>query len=338
MFKSKSVIFTALVGIALCFTFLGFCGCGEEEKDDLNVGYDVYIPNMSDSSLTKVPAKDSLEQVNLELSRNPRQIALKPGSKTMYILFDGTNQIGLYNIEKDEVEDTFNFEVGTSKSENYRIIFTPDAEKAFISTSYGPSAVSALRTSDKSFIDGVNVGSTTVDRMYLAETGDRLFATDPAETKIYSINTSSYDLVEEIIVPESFSYALFDPDKSQFYMAEEGTGATVKLYDMSSNTFIERAKNVTDEITKMIVSDDGKKLYVLGSSELVIMDLSDFTINETIVLQHRNPTDMVFLPDNKYILMPSGASDLLMLLNPKDYTLKETIDCGQNPGEIVVID
>lgn len=324
------------------FFILGFitlfvAGCDMADEKKLNLGYKIYIPNMSDSTITVMPKKESDKTTLIDLDKNPIFISQKPDSNKLYCLLEGTNQITVVDTSDDTVDETFRFEVGSSGvQENLRIKFTSNGKKAYLITGYQPAGIAVMDTSDNSFVTGINVDSTTIDMMYLSSTGSRLYCTDSNEQKIYSINTGSEELVETIDVPEAFSKTLFDASSSLFYMAEEGTNAGVKIYNKSKDEFTDRIDNVVSNIKLMKMSSDKKLLYVLGSEEMVTIKLSDFTIDDRISLDYRDPVDFRFLPDNSYIVVPSGVSDLMMIMKTNDYTTEDTIKTGNNPGEMVI--
>ncbi|MCD4785617.1 MAG: hypothetical protein K8T10_17480 [Candidatus Eremiobacteraeota bacterium] len=332
-----SVIVIIFLIIAIGAGLLFISGCTGEELKKFNLGYKVYIPNLSGKSITVIPEKESDEPFFIDMSVNPVFIKHLPGSDYIYILLDGTNDIAILDTKEDVITDKFRFEVGVTSSTNNRIKFNSDGTRGYVTTSYQASGVAVLDTSDNSFVDGINVNSTTVDRMFFSSSENRLFATDPDKKKIYSLDTNSNELVEEIDVPESYSIAYFDKNNSQFFMAETGPKATVKLFDMTDNTFVKRAENVVDDVKRLMPSSDGTKLYVLGSSEMAIITLSDFTVDEVISLDYRDPVDFRFLPDKSFILIPSGAANLTMIMNPGDYSTEETIETESDPGEMVII-
>jgi len=332
---SVLIIGILIVAINICLFLI--TGCDGEETKDLDLGYKVYIPNLSGKSITVIPKKDSDEPHCVDMTVNPVFIKHLPGSDYIYVLLEGTNDIAILDTSDDTITDKFKFEVGTTSSTNNRIKFNSDGTRGYVTTSYQPSGIAVLDPSDNSFVDGINVYSTSVDRMFFSSSGNRLFATDPGEQKIYSIDTNSYELVEEIDVPESYSVAYFDKNSSQFFMAESGSNATVKLFDMTDNTFVERAENVVDDVKVLMPSSDRTKLYVLGSSEMAIIMLSDFTIDEVISLDYRDPVDFRFLPDKSFILIPSSSANLTMLMNPDDYTTEDTIETENDPGEMVIL-
>lgn len=333
----SGILIVSLLIIAIGSSLMLLPGCNGEETKKFNLGYKVFIPNLSGKSITVIPKKESDEPYFVDMTVNPVFIKQLPGSNYIYILLDGTNDIALLNTEDDTITDKFRFEVGTTSSTNNRIKFNSGGTRGYVTTSYQPSGIAVLDPSDNSFVDGINVNSTTVDRMFFSSSENRLFATDPDRKKIYSIDTNSNELVEEIDVPESYSIAYFDKNNSQFFMAESGSNATVKIFDITDNTYVERAENVVDDVKRLMPSSDGTKLYVLGSSEMAIIKLSDFTVDEVISLDYRDPVDFRFLPDKSFILIPSGAANLTMIMNPDDYTTEDTIETENDPGEMVIL-
>ena len=164
---------------------------------------------------------------------------------------------------------------------NERIKFTDDGKKAYVITSYQPSGIAVLDPSDNSFVEGVNLGSVTIDRMFFSSTGNRLYCTDSTLQKIYSINTNTEELVETINVPEEFDKAYYDSDKSQFYMSESGTDGAIKVYDVSDDEIVERIDNVADNITFLRLSPDKKKTLCVGNGRA--------GNSRTFRLHHRRP-------------------------------------------------
>ena len=169
------------------------------DEKKLNLGYKIYIPNMSDSTITVIPKKESDSTTLIDLKKNPIFISQKPDSDKLYCLLEGTNQITIVDMTDDTIDETFRFEVGSSVvQDNLRIKFTSNGKKAYLITGYQPSGIAVMDTSDNSFITGINVNSSTIDMMYFSSTGSRLYCTDSNEQKIYSINTNSEELVETI--------------------------------------------------------------------------------------------------------------------------------------------
>ncbi|MCE1245893.1 MAG: WD40 repeat domain-containing protein [Firmicutes bacterium] len=341
IFKSKrpkflSLCLAGLFLFCLSMTVFNLSGCGDSKKDELNLGYKVYIPNLSEQTITVLPKEKSDESYIIDLDHTPLFIQKLPGSKKIYVLQESTNEIALIDTDSDTVEDTFTFEVGSSSSQiNYRLKFLPDGSKGFITTSYSPAGVACIDPSDNSFAGGCNVYSTTIDNMFFNTTGNRLYAMDSTNQKIHNINTQTMVSVDTIKVPEEFSVSLFNADKNIFYMAESGTDGAVKIYDLEADEFTDRIEAVTSNIVKFLLSEDGSLLYVLGSNQIVTIKLSDFTIDDTIDLDYKEPSDLRFLSDSGYFLAPSKASSMVMVLKG-DLSTEDSLATGSGPGEMVV--
>lgn len=327
-----------LFTLALAFSLaIWITGCsGEKEEDEINFGYKVYVPNLSDASISIFPKEESDEPEVIKLEKNPVFIAQAPGQQKLYALMSGTNRITIVETEEDTIDEVFEFEVGTTSiQENYRMIFLSDGSKAFVTTSYEPSGIAVMDGSDHSFIEGIDINSTTAYEMFFGSSENRLYVTDPSRGRIYSIDTASNDLVEDITVPEAFEEAYFNSDDSTFFLAESGTDADLMIYDLTTDEITNRIENITDNIVKLLPSSDGKTLYVVGASEFVTVNLPDFTIEDRIEFTNRGVTDFQYLPNNKYFLVNSASSDLMMVLKPNFDSL-DTIDTGRDPGEMVI--
>lgn len=316
-----------------------FTGCGSLESDEFNLGFKIYVPNLADNTITVIPKEKSKESDIIDLDKNPQFLARVPSEDTVFCLLSGANEILEINSSSDEKGDIFLFEIGSPQPQsNFRVLFNSSGQKAYFLTSYTPAALAVMKVSDRSFERGFDFGSTSIENLYFNSDGSRLYCPDPSVGKIYVINALTDDRLTDINVPESFSLAVYDPSTDRFFLAESGTLANIKIYDPATDTFTQRYEEVTDNIVKMTKSDDGSRLYVLGSDELVIINLDNDVIDERITLEYRSPSDFVILPDNKYIVIPSTSSDLLMFLDPGDYTTEEIIDTGSSPGEILVIE
>jgi hypothetical protein len=331
-----SLCLTGLFLFCIAAVAINITGCGNSKKKELNLGYKVYVPNLSDATITVMPEEKSDETYLIDLERNPVFIQKRPGSKYIYVLEESTNEIALLDTGSDTITDTFKFDVGSSSSQiNYRIKFLPDGSKGFVTTSYSAAGIASLDPSDNTFAGGVNVSSTTIDNMFFNSTGTRLYGMDSSNRKIHSVNTNNMDYVEAITVPEEFSVTLFNADAGIFYMAEDGENSPVKIYNLADDEFTDRIDDVTDNIVKFMMSEDGTKIYVLGSHEIVTILLKDFTIDDTIALDYREPTDLRFLSDSGYFLAPSAASSIVMVMD-SDLSTDDTIATGTGPGEMVV--
>jgi len=337
--NGKNLVSLCLTGLFLFCIATGVffvSGCGDSKKKELNLGYKIFIPNLNESTITVIPAEESDEPYLIDLDYNPLFIQRLPDSKKIYVLQESTNEIAIIDKDTDTIIDTFRFEVGSSSDQtNYRLKFLPDGSRGFITTSYYASGIACLDPSDNSFIEGINVNSTTIDNMFFNSTGNRLYAMDSSSQKIHSVNTNTMELVEDIFVPEQFSVTLYNADKSIFYMAESGDNAAVKIYNLANDEFTDRIDDVADNIVKFMLSEDGKLLYVVGSDQIVTINTSDFTIEDTIDLDYREPSDFRYLSDSNYFIAPSTASSMLMILD-SDLSTDETIAIGSSPGEMVV--
>jgi len=304
---------------------------------DINLGYKVYVPNLSENSITVIPAKKSGDTKTISLDKAPQFIGQVPGTKTVYTLLSGGNEITTINSENDTVNDTFRFEVGASAPQvNYRCLFTSDGSKAYFATSHQPAGVAVMKVADHTLIKGINVNSTSVRQFIFSAAMDKINCIDPDMGQIYIISVSSDGLLSTIKVPESFVYAELNTDSGNYFMAESGSSAAVKEFNPNTQEFVRRINDVTDSIVKLVLSEDKTKLYVLGSNELVIIDLTDDSIEDRINLDYSSPTDFQFLPDGKKLLIPSADSDLIMILDPYDYSTDDVIDTGDGPGEMII--
>jgi len=322
---------------AVLLTLVLLNSCSSFEGSDIDLGYKIYVPNLSDETITVIPAEESSNTTVIDLNSSPQFLARVPNEDVVFALLAGTNQITLINLEDDTVDETITFEAGTTDQVNYRVAFTQDGKKAYFSTSAESAGVAVMKVSDRTFQEAIDVDSTTVNLFFFTPDGSQLYCTDPTLGKIYRINTTSDELVETIDVPESFSVSVFDTSTGRFFMTESGNEAGVKEFDPSSETFVTRIENVVDNVVKLYLLQDENKLYVLGSTELAVLDLEDDTIDEVIALEYSSPTDFKFLPDREYILIPSSSADLVMLLNPDNYNTEDVIDTSSSPGELLII-
>lgn len=335
--RHRSLINCGLAAFGLFFLLL-FSGCSSIKTDKVDVGYKLYIPNLSDATITVVPKKDSEKTELIDLEYSPQYLAKLSGNNTVYALLSGTNEISTIDSSDDTLTDTFVFQVGAPEAQtNKKMMFDSTGQKAYILTSYEPAGLAVMKVSDNSFIRGFDFDSTSIDNYFLNADGTRLYCTDPSLGRIYVVNTSTDERLTDIEVPESFSTAQYDPSSGTFFMAETGSQANVKIFDPVSGTFTQVIESVTSNIVRMTKSSDGKVLYVLGSDELAIVNLEDYTVDETVTLDYRSPSDFQFLPDKSFIMIPSSSSDLLMLLDPTKYTTEYVIDTGAGPGEVLVI-
>jgi DNA-binding beta-propeller fold protein YncE len=313
------------------------CGAGKNEVSDL--GFKVYVPNPADGTITVVPATQSQDTTIITLDGNPQYIALVPGSSTVFALLSGGNQIDLIDSSTDEVSQVVTFDIGTGTAQiNNRLIFSNNGQKAYVSSNSEQAGVAVMKVSDLTLQTPINVQSTSVDLFFFSSDGTQLYCTDSTLGKIYAINAVSDDLIETLIVPESFSTALYNPATGHFFMAESGTQATVKEFDPATLTFVNRIDKTVDNIVKLVFSPDGTKLFAVGSDQVAEINLADFTIATTFALDFRSPTDFQFLPDSSLILVPSSSASLIMLLDPTEFNTKDTIDTVTAPGEIIIFD
>lgn len=327
----------AIAVLAGLFLFLG-CSCSIAKTKKIDLGYKIYIPNLSEASITVIQAKESEKPEYIDLDGSPRFLARVPGTDTVFALLSGGNTITKVNSSDDTVDEDFVFEVGApDPQENRRMLFNTSGQKAYVLTSYEQAAVAVMKMSDLSFDRGFNLGSTSIDYMYFSSDGSRLLCTDPGLGKIYVINTATDERLADIVVPESFTLAQYDPSNGHFYMTDGGSQSGIKEYDPISNTFVNRLDNVASNIVRIIKSSDGKKLYALGNDNLVTIDIADNSIDETIDLDYSSPSDFQYLPDRSYLLIPSASSDLLMILDTVKFTTENTINTGGSPGEMIII-
>lgn len=340
--KNNKAFAAILICAQALFLFLGmavFSGCSEEEEEEkLNFENKVYIPNLTDRSITILPARKSDEPDTLTLERNPRFIAQVPGQDRLFALLDGTNDIAVIDTKEDSVDDYITFDVQSPvPQENLRILFNSNGSRAYVVTSYSQALIAVMNPSDLSFEEGIMLESTGIDELYLSTGENRLYAIDSSRKRIFTINTQTNDLIEELIVPESFGVTCFNPNTNLLYMAEEGSRAAVKVYDISSGEFTQRVENTVDNAVKLMLNTDKTKLYAIGSQQMSVIGLSSFIVDETITFEHRGVSDFQLLPNGKFFLAASTFSDLIMVLKP-DLSSKDTINTGRDPGEFVIID
>lgn len=333
-FCSHFLLFSVVIFI------LFLVGCGSTKSSLTDIGNKVYVPNKTDNTITVVPATESETTDIITLDKSPQFMARVPESNTVFVLLAGTNQISKIDSSTDSLDETITFEIGAPTAQvNNRVIFSPNGQKAYFSTSYDQASVAVMNVADNSFLSGINFNSSSMELFFFSNDGTTLFCTDSSKGDIYTVNTSTDDLIETIQVPESFSPAvLYNPATGNFWMAESGNQATVKEFDMTTKTFINRVEGVTNNIVKLILSPDGTKLYALGGEELVRINLSDHSVEDRVVLDYRSPVDFQFLPGADFALIPSSSADLLVKLSMSDLTTSAIIDTGQSPGEIIIFE
>lgn len=329
-------------GMLLIFVFLFFIGgCGSyfggDSDSQYNLGYKVYVPNMGDNSITVIPEEDSLNTDTIDMDNSPGFIVKVPGENRIMVLIAGGNEILEISTEDNTIVEDYVFEVGDfAQQTNYRAFFSSDGSKAYFLTSYESAGIAVMKTEDRSFIKGIDVDSTSLDEIFFSSGGDYLYCTDSSRGKIYVINTEFDELQQTIDVEESFNKSLYNPETQRFFLTYGENFSSIKQYDPATRIFSHQIENVVNNIVKMALSPDKSKLYVIGTEELAVIDLEDDTIEEIVALDYSSPSDLQFLPDGNYILVPSTNAQNLMIIKVEDLVTDEIIDVGNEPGEILI--
>ncbi|MFP4497980.1 MAG: YncE family protein [Vulcanimicrobiota bacterium] len=331
------LIISLLLIVSLAFFILG---CSAFSDEEFNLGYKLYVPNMSADTITIVPAEKSLDTEIITLENSIQQILRVPNKNEAFVLGSATNEITVIDAETDEIEEVFVFEVGASSPQtNLRMIFSPDGSKAYVATDYEPAGVAVMNVEEQNFTTGINVQSTSVNDFFFSADNSRLYAVDKAMGQIYVINIASNSLIETIEIPESFTYVVLIPTTGHFLFAADGSPGGIKEFDPATDTYVRRLDDIVDNIVRLHLTGNENQIYVLGNDELALVDNEeDFNINEINTLDYQSPTDFRFLPGNEYLLIPSSSADLIMALDPEAYTTEEIISTDSFPGEIVIFD
>ncbi len=321
--------------ILFLFIFFLLSGCSAFNGGKIDLGYKVYVSNLSSQNITVVPPKHSTDTTIIDLNDPPLFMAKVPHNDKVFVLMD-KNKIASIDSEEDTLNKIFYLEIGSDPpQDNHKMILSSDGKKAYISTSYEKCSIALMDTEKEEFTNGIDLNSSTVEDLILTNQDKTLYGIDKTQSKIYEIDTSKLTLVKTLNIPEQFNHALYIPNEG--FILDSVDNSYIQVFDPINEIYTKKIENVSNKIEMLSLDPSENKIYALTEEEIVTIDLQKETVVDRTCLEYTNPSFFCFLPNGKYLLITFPSVNILSILDGENFNSEDAIDTEENPQQIIII-
>jgi len=195
---------------------------------------------------------------------------------------------------------------------------------------------------DKMIIDDIPVG-VEPEGMGLNNDGSILVNTSETTNMAHFIDTSTLEIVENVLVDQRPRVAMFSPDSNEVWVSAE-IGGTVKVIDPNSkkvkNTISFQIPGVNAESIQPVGirhTKDGKYTFVaLGpANRIAVIDQKTKELIKYLLVGQR-VWQLAFSPDQKTLLSTNGVSNDVSFINVEKMKVEKSVKVGRFPWGVVV--
>ncbi|WLR49932.1 beta-propeller fold lactonase family protein [Bacillus tianshenii] len=299
-----------------------------------NEGTKIYTANIDVNTVSIVDAQSKKKLAEIPVGKKPKQLALSPDEKTLYVSCMMDNKVDIVSLEKEKVVDSL--ETGI---EPYGLITSQDGKKLY-TANYRSGTLSVYDLQKKKEVKTVKVGARPRTVAINAD-GSKLYVPQYLDAKINVIATENLEVTKKIKLAASPDKN--DPKKSQgipnaleqFVISPDGMKAWIPHLLTNTDTPIHfeetifPAISVVDLKEEKELVDERKELF----EEINVQDSK----NEAMIVS--NPYDVAFSPDgNKAYAVMSGSEDLVVFDLSRGGNAMQIVRRikGDNPRGIIV--
>jgi len=240
-------------------------------------GGKVYVANLNTASVSVIDTATDTITTKIELDHPPRDMALTPDGKKLYVAGDG--QVA-YVI--DTTTDTLGATVPLGDA-SFDVAIAPDGRRAYVTVAAGTIAVVDVTTDTvvENIVDLRGAAGLTIDRT--GKTAYVLRNDHPG--RIYVVELDRGTVVAEIPVDDSPITAALSPDGNWLYVVNRGSG-TLSIVDTQARREV-TALAVGAVPSSIAISRDGKFLYIAaaGSNAVYVVSTDTRTVAKKIKLE-----------------------------------------------------
>jgi YVTN family beta-propeller protein len=301
-----------------------------QEHPDLHVY--AFTANQNDNTLSVIDTSRMILLQPISLPYPPDKIAITPDKSYTFVLHSNDNAVTMISNDTLSIITVFSIDGAND------IGFSPNSQTIYIlSGELGTITVIDLET------------QAILNTISLTGSGFSSIAIDPNGQYAYIVNALAWSILivdlnlAEIVVvhPSSSDYPYLiemDPFGSFAYVFGEVSsgGSTIKIFDLSSFTFIDNAL-VSNQVDSFLSFSPDQPIAILGakkSDEIYIIDTSQHEVIGSFSID--NPGSAAFTPDGDYIYISQVEQNTVTVLSAADFTLIAVIPVGASPISIAI--
>jgi len=179
--------------------------------------------------------------------------------------------------------------------------------------------------------------------MGLSPDGKVLVNTSETTNMVHFIDTSTYEVFDNVLVDARPRFAEFTADGSKLWVSSE-IGGTVSVIDPSTRKIIKKISfaisGIRSEAIQPVgirVTKDGSKVFVaLGPANRVAVINGKTLEVEKYLLVGRRVWQLVLTPDEKHLFTTNGVSNDVSVIDVPALKVIKSISVGRFPWGVAV--
>ena len=179
--------------------------------------------------------------------------------------------------------------------------------------------------------------------MGISPDGKILVNTSETTNMAHFIDTSTYKVVDSVLVDARPRYAEFSADGKFLWVSSE-VGGTVSVIDAATRRIIKKIEfkiaGVSAEAVQPVgirLTRDGKRAFVaLGpANRVAVVNAATFEVEKYLLVGQR-VWQLAFTPDEKLLFTTNGASSDVSVIDVGNLRVIKSVGVGRYPWGVVV--
>lgn len=292
----------------------------------------VFVSNERGDSVTVFERETNKVIGTISVGKRPRGVGVSPDGKEVYVAVSMDNLIAVIDPVKLEVIRTFPcgddpeaFAVHPNGN-----IYISNEEDAIASV-YDPSTGKLL--------DTIEVGLEP-EGVAISPDGSKVAVTSESTNLLHIIGIPTHQILNNVVVGARPRSAAFSLDNTLIYVTSEISGEILKI-DANSGHIIQKT-SLDDNKAKpkdILISTDGKKLYVAGgrSNKIFVLNEASLKIENSIPVGKR-VWGLALSKDGKTLYTTDGVDHQVSVIDTSSEQVTATVPVGKFPWGVAIHD
>ena len=302
----------------------------------------ISVVNVTNSNIMNRDKVSSLEDslgittTGFKVSNNPIAVSLNPFTKKMYVGYEASNKISVYDMNTDTlIKNVF---VGKGMK---KIAVNPDTNKIYVANQAAGNNISIIDGDSDIVVDSVNLGNEIPFDLAVDPNGNLVYATSSSSNKIFFIEGNEDQVLDNSTVGNRSNIITFNPNRDTLYSMSQGwtydAGGTGQTFGWDNNTLyvlgglfsVDNTVQVMNQPFDIAVNPNTDLVYVSGDNMLSVIDIYTNNLVTNITGFGDRPTLSVNPVTN--MIYVANDNDTVFVVNGLSNKVSETIHTSPFP-------